>query len=412
MINLDKNFERYTDFDTKVPVWCITPNTHAILRFFDTSPISPSGRYVALTKLGSETELPKPGDIAEILLVDLETGQTNTIAETRGWDTQLGAQVQWGSDDTALFYNDVDIKSWEPYGVKLNPFTLKKKKLDGTIYMVSPDGNYALSTCLKRIGLTQPGYGVIVPKSFVPTNIGADKNDYIYITDTNTGERKELISIYDVVENSIPKIDISKYGKGDFYGFHLKWSPDGKKIMYVLRYKAGEKKHYFLITMDKDGTNIKTAIPSSLWSDRNGGHHPDWHPDSKRVIMNVMEYKDGPLRFMEVDYDGTNFKLISDKVYGSGHPSVHKDGKYIITDVYLNTVCAYGDGTTPIRLYNIEKDTVEDIIRIRTKPISSLEELRVDPHPVWDKTFTKIAFNACPDGSRKVFIADLTGKLI
>jgi hypothetical protein len=33
--------------------------------------------------------------------------------------------------------------------------------------------------------------------------------------------------------------------------------------------------------------------------------------------------------------------------------------------------------------------------------------LRVDPHPAWDRSHTRIAFNACPDGKRRVFVADL-----
>jgi len=34
--------------------------------------------------------------------------------------------------------------------------------------------------------------------------------------------------------------------------------------------------------------------------------------------------------------------------------------------------------------------------------------LRVDPHPAWDRAYRRLAFNACPDGTRRVYIADLT----
>src|SRR5210317_1814350 len=98
--DLSKSFPKYTDYEPVVPVYCVTPElSGTVHRFFDTSPFSPSGRYIALTRFPFEDRLPIPGDKAEVLLVDLTTGEQHLVAETRGWDTQLGAQVQWGADD-------------------------------------------------------------------------------------------------------------------------------------------------------------------------------------------------------------------------------------------------------------------------------------------------------------------------
>jgi hypothetical protein len=102
---LDRFFPRYLSGPSQAPVWCITPQIdRCIHRFYDTSPVSPSGRYAALTRLPYEDKLPVAGDPAEIVLVDLLQGTTQIIAETRGSDTQLGAQVQWGSDDHSLYF--------------------------------------------------------------------------------------------------------------------------------------------------------------------------------------------------------------------------------------------------------------------------------------------------------------------
>ena len=35
-------------------------------------------------------------------------------------------------------------------------------------------------------------------------------------------------------------------------------------------------------------------------------------------------------------------------------------------------------------------------------------ELRVDPHPAWDRDYKRIAFNMCVDGIRRVCVADLS----
>jgi len=408
-------FPRYTEFDPLVPVWCVTPDCGpTIHRFFDTSPISPSGRYLGLTQFPYDDHMPGPGEVAEILLVDLETGDQRVVAETRGWDTQLGAQTQWGADDTQLFFNDMDTAQWRPFGVKLDPVSGARKDLDGTVYMVSPDGKWAASPCLLRTGRTQAGYGVIAPPDQVPLNSGAAEDDGVYVTDTETGACKLLVSFKEIVETAQPRIDPGEHPGGAFYGAHVKYNPQGTRIMLVLRWLPGEgerrkmKKH--VITMNADGSDIHVAIPDSEWS--KGGHHPNWCPDGETTMMNLK--MDGKtLRFVKAKYDGTGYGTMSDEVLGSGHPSLHPNGRHIVTDSYLKEPVAFGDGTTPIRLIDLEAGEDTNLIRIRTEPNYSgpKNELRVDPHPAWDYSFHGIAFNACPDGTRRVYVADLSAAL-
>lgn len=53
---------RYTQFAPAVPVTGVTPGIGgAIHRFHDTSPFSPSGRYLAMTCFPFEDRLPPPG---------------------------------------------------------------------------------------------------------------------------------------------------------------------------------------------------------------------------------------------------------------------------------------------------------------------------------------------------------------
>jgi hypothetical protein len=37
--------------------------------------------------------------------------------------------------------------------------------------------------------------------------------------------------------------------------------------------------------------------------------------------------------------------------------------------------------------------------------------MRVDAHPAWDRAFRRVAFNGCPDGTRRVYVADLSSLL-
>jgi hypothetical protein len=413
-------FPAYTQFDPRVPVHCVTPGLPgAIHRFYDSSPFSPSGRYLAVTRLPFEDRLPRPGETADVVVIDLDTAECRKVAATRGWDTQLGAQVQWGADDRTLLYNDVDTATWLPYGVRVDPLGDEQRRLGGTIYAVSPDGRWSASPCLRRVGRTQRGYGVVVPPSRVPENRGAAADDGIWLTDTETGETRLLASIAAVFEEAFAPGQRERYGGGDFYGFHVKWNPQGSRLLFVLRWiprtmlpwrRKKSHRRLNVITLDAAGRQARIAVPDTLW--RKGGNHPNWCPDGDHLLMNLNTDGEG-IRFARVRYDGSGCAALSRKVPGSGHPTLHPDGRHVLTDAYPHEPVAYGDGTTPLRWVRFADDAETALVRIRTRSDheARASALRIDPHPAWDRSFRRVAFNACPDGRRHVFVADLDSLL-
>ena len=85
----------------------------------------------------------------------------------------------------------------------------------------------------------------------------------------------------------------------------------------------------------------------------------------------------------------------------------------MVTDVYLHEALAYGDGTTPIRWFDVEAGSEQAIVRINNDPPfpGPVRELRIDPHPAWDRSFRRIVLNGCDRGVRRVYLADLSGLL-
>lgn len=435
--NPSATFSRYEGFAPKAEVRCVSrPGVPSIHRFYDTSPVSPSGRYIAITEFDYEDRLPQPGEQAHVAVIDLTNGETVYRRSTRGWDTQLGAQVQWGASDNDLFFNDLSTADWLPFGLKVNIFTGSELRLEHTVYMVSPDGSLALSPCLRRIGLIQPGYGVIVPKEHIPVKRGAAKDDGIYCVDTQTGQARLLVSIHDIVtarQDVFGKLDLQN---GSFYGFHVKWSPSGQRIMFILRWKAEfsarRSSQNYLVTLKADGSDIQVAITPQVWQ---GGHHPNWCPDDEHIVMNLTQ--DNPrlpfprlidlavralrrlrirlplepklLRLCSFRYDGSDRCIISQRYYGSGHPTWLQHAPAVLTDAYNSEPVAYADGTVPLRLINVLDNSCTEVVRIHTLPafFGPKHEWRVDPHPAWDRTGYYIAFNANPDGCRGVYIADM-----
>jgi hypothetical protein len=412
-------FPRYLDHDPMVPVWCVTPDGGpTIHRYWDTSPFSPSGRYLALTRFPTQERLPEPGDVAEVIVVDLQEGGEQVVAASRGWDTQLGAQAQWGADDTQLFFNDMDVAEWRPFGVLLDPFSGACRELEGTVYEVSADGRYAVAPCPLRNRRTQGGYGVVVPPEVIPENRGAAEDDGVYMTNVATGERRLLVSLREVFEQAIPAFDRDEYADGDFYAAHVKFNRDASRLMLVLRWiprsyssfrdmKQRMKKN--VVTMRAVGSDVRIAIPSSEWAVK-GGSHPIWCPDGEHILM-LLRIDGEQMRFVSARWDGAEYGALHEELIGSGHPSMHPDGRHILTDCNAGdpSFC-HEDRTCPIRLCDIATGEDLHLLRINHDPAfrGPKSELRVDPHPAWDRSFTRIAFNACPDGIRRVYVADLS----
>lgn len=440
MTSLSKSFPTYTGFEPSVPVRLVSrPGESAIHRFYDTSPVSPSGRLLALTEFEFEDRLPSPGDEASVVVVNLVSGEEVFRSRTSAWDTQLGAQAQWGSSDDELFFNRM-APDWQPYGVKVDIARKTEFALDGPIYVVSPDGRTALSPDLVRIWLIQPGYGVIVPSSELTEPVGAPDNDGLFATDTLSGTTRLAVSmreIYDAFPDEFRSVDLNR---GGFYGFHAKWSPDGRRIMFLVRWKdrLARKGHSrnWIITMRDDFSDLRIALTPERWA---GGHHPNWCPDSEHIVMNLVFptrkalmpkverlvdraarkfripfYRSPyPLRFAMFRYDGSQMRPISTSHIGSGHPTWHEELQAVLSDAYPWEPVTAGDGTSPIRLVSSRTDTEETIVRVRTMPefMGSRREWRIDPHPAWSRQLDTIVFNGFAHGKRAVYVADLRSRL-
>jgi Tol biopolymer transport system component len=410
-------FPRYTDFGPKVPVWCVTPNEgRCIHRFFDTSPFSPSGRYMAFFRVPYEDHTPEPGDAGQVVLVDLHTAAERVVADSRGWELQMGANLQWGADDETLFFNDVDTARWAAFSWKLNPHTGERHKLAGCVYQASPDGRKLASANMRAMRRTQEGYGVVVPDELVPSNPGFSDTDGLFITDTETGECELLVSIKQFMEECTPALDPEEYANGECYGFHTKWNPQGDRLIFTTRWFPVDQPHRFntlhhgvvrfnVFTLKADGTEIYDAVSAEQWD--KGGHHINWYPDGRQLSMNLNIYRNG-LKLVKVNYDGSDLGLITDKVPGSGHPSVHPDGRHIVSDAYIGEPVGFEDGTVPIRLIDLETGSDTCIVRIDTRQPYKGSPLRIDPHPAWDREWKRIALNVYLGGARRVLVADLS----
>ena len=140
-------------------------------------------------------------------------------------------------------------------------------------------------------------------------------------------------------------------------------------------------------------------------------------PSGRYLAVFRMPYEDHPPcpgdpgDIIVIDYDGSGLHKMFDPSLGSGHPMVHPSRKFLTTDVYMWEPQCLPDGTSYLRLIDLQDFHETDFLRIGVTPPGEAPrnyiELRLDPHPAWDRTGRYLAFNGIFGGTRRVFIADM-----
>lgn len=405
-------FRRYRPGKTLCPIACVTPDDGFYIHtFFDVCPWSPSQRYLACLRLPFQDRKPDWRDTADVCVIGLEERTIQTVYTTSAFAMQTGAHVQWGATDRHLYFNDKSDKAGgHAVAIRLDWQSGKAEELAGPIYHIAPDESGIISFNLDLINHVQDGYGcVVAPENRLSLGPGAARDQGLWYTDLKTNRKKLLVSLAEIFE-ALP--DKDAYKGLAFHLFHSKFNPQGTRIMQVVRARdpktpEGRYRYGNLVTFNSDGSDIRVAVHHSLWS--RGGHHPNWHPDGERLLMNLTP-KD-KLRFCLFRYDGSDFKVLSENILGSGHPAFEKTGRYIFTDAYPREPVSLPNGEVPLRLIDTRLDREQVAATIFALGRQEFAVLRLDPHPAWSRDGRKSCFNGAPEGRRQIFIADL-GRLL
>jgi hypothetical protein len=377
--------------------------------FFDVCPFSPSQKYLAVNKLPYQGRQAKFGDKTDICIIDLENETIEKVYSTKGWGYQLGANLNWGKTDRYLYTNDIIAN--EAVCVRIDLETKEVKAFAGPMYHIAPDETAVIGFPLDMINgytngkATQLGYGV--PKFREVDEIkGAPSAQGLWHTDLATNEKKLLLSLHD----ASLKVNDPFYKGANCYFFHSKYNRQGTRIFQVFRgiFPGSKKYHPSLLSFNPDGNDFYQAVTREQWS--HGSNHPNWHPDGEHIVMNLTPVWMGEthMRFCLIHHTGQYFKILSEKHFGSGHPSVNRDSSYLLSDYYVGEYKKLGYHESPIRLIDINTDEEVYICKVFTDLDIQDNTFRIDPHPVWSRNYKKVCFNGAPEGIRQIFVADLS----
>eukprot|EP01035_Chromulina_nebulosa_P023522 gene23522-30493_t len=251
-------------FVDELKYWTVSNgSTDNIHRFFDSSPFSPSNRFVAYTEFpfSPNSIPPNAATVGRIRIFDTISKNNIAVEDSPIWGSQVGSHVQWGQSDKILYYNSISNPSRnysfskpKISGIAFNIVSGERQILDCPIYHISPDGRWGICPNLSTIHRTQRGYGIDsepIRKSLkldegIVSSSKAD--DGIYLTDLKSGKCRLLVTLQAFIEAAGLSID------SPTFGFHTKWSSDSSRILCVIR------------TMETAATNLNSWTLSGIWN--------------------------------------------------------------------------------------------------------------------------------------------------
>lgn len=144
------------------------------------------------------------------------------------------------------------------------------------------------------------------------------------------------------------------------------WSPDGKKIAYVL-VDMNEKKSG-IWQMNADGSQPTRVTPEEVYA-----YAPSWSPDSAKLVF--MKGMPPDTQIAVINADGSNIQQLTKDSNNRSHPAWSPDGKKIAFGMY------YGDTKNDRDIFTMNVDGT-NLVNITNSP-------GLDDNPSWSPVLKK-----------------------
>jgi hypothetical protein len=376
--------------------------------YYDKMQFDPSNRYV----LGMETDFqdrsPGKDDVIKIGMVDLQDNDRwIELGESRAWNWQQGCMLQWvPGHESTIIWNDREGDKFVSHIMDVK--TRKVRTINTAIYALSPDGKTAITTDFERIQVMRPGYGY---PGVEDTNIDilAPVNSGIFVVDLETGKKNLVITYADMLKISHRSGDISA---NKHYFNHLLFSPDGKRFVFLNRWRVNEFRptnpttpfDTRMITSDLEGKDLRVMDDYGYTS------HFIWR-DSEHVLAWARHPSHGDKFYLYTDDGNVNPEVVGPSVMDrNGHCSYlpGKGKKWILNDTYPDDMRLQN-----VYLYNVTTGARIPLANLYLSPAYKFDsELRVDTHPRYSRDGKMVVVDSPHEGfGRQLYLMDISGIL-
>ncbi len=406
-----------TPFPEISPPYAITkgPHEHLLANYFAINAWSPDNRYVLVLETNLNGRLPEAGERCTLGVVDLQDGNRFIpVTTTACWNFQEAAMAHWLGNDEFLFN---DLRDGRFVTVVLNWRTKAERILPRPVSAVSADRTWAVSINYARLSLTRPDYGYAGPGQDPREDAEWPEDDGLWVMDLKTGASKLVLS----VAQGRALMPATKAVKGKpghplAYYCHTVVSKDDRKIFFHARIvdwfdKAVHKASVWQttsFTVDRDGTNLRRCFKDG-WA----GSHFNWAPDgSHRMVVTAIWNGDRMEHWTKGAWSPVEFTVGEEEKVrriGKGaydldwHCFYSPDGKFMSGETYWNR-----NFERPWILVRLEDDAAMPIGAFFVPPAYRQTYWRCDLHARWRDDGRQIAFNSVHEGSRQVYLMDVT----
>ena len=310
-------------------------------------------------------------DAASIVSYCIASDEVNEIAETISWNWQQGCLLIPLANGGVAFNT---YRNGQYNSVWFNDST--RRYFDRPHYDISPNNDYFIAIDFRRLAAFRPDYGYFCDEDNM---MGLDA----VLVCTKTGEETSIIT-HDWCQSELTDYDSMP---SRVRVNHFKFSPDSKKFMFLLRWSIVETNHTRLYTYDVADGKFSLLNGDVMTS------HCCWIDDNSILGFATVGSKTGYFLWNLESGSVTSIPWLPEE---DGHPSISRDGKYLVTDTYPGR-----SRTSKLLIYDWTEQKVVQKLRI-PQPIESNPEQRCDLHPKWLGTDT-VVFESCHSGIRQLY---------
>jgi hypothetical protein len=394
------------------------PPGHHFFGYYGIPPWNASERLYVCLESASHDRMPRAGERATVGVVDLASGRFEPLASTAAWNLQQGAMLHWlpSAPDTTIVFNDLDSDEGCFRPVVLDVATGAARTVPSPIGIgaVSPGGRSALGLDYARLHAQRPVVGYAGGRDRT-AGVHCPDDDGVWLVDLDTGATTLALSHAQALA-CVPAPPLA-HERPLFFN-HTLHNPSGTRFLVFLRYfDESGRLDSADFTAAPDGGRLRCIVP---W-----GHRPshfDWYSDHDVLITTARPSSPadpigaggaaGKRHYNLIrDGDGQDEGWAARRVLGGGragvletegHASFSPDRRWFAFDGERNA-----EGRRPVRLYDMAGEREIVLGRYFHTP-DFKGDVRCDPHPRWNRTGTQVSFDSVHDGSRQVYVVDLS----
>jgi len=377
------------------------PKEHLFASYYAINAWSADGRYATVLETDIKNRLPTENDVAVLGVVDAQdNNRFIPLTDTRCWNFQEATMAHWlgTAPQTQFIFND--LVDGRFVSVIFDMTAKTRRVVPYPISAVSPDGKWAVSINYARLRLTRPDYGYGGNGQDARTETTWPTDDGLWLENLESGEGKLIVPIASV-RDRMPQV---KDPKALAYFCHTVFSRDGSKIFWLARsvenltgQKVVRKWETTAFTCNRDGSNVQRCFPDG-W----GGSHFNWL-DGQRLLVTA-KYNNAVYSHVLFTVGKSDYQRIGRGLLDfDGHGVFSDDGRWMATDTYPDQL-----GERKLMVVRMSDQAILPLGTFFVPEMYREQYSRCDLHPRWRPDGKMLAFNSVHEGSRQVYVIDIT----